>query len=107
MKPCIYVIAGNRSEFDEWCRSNMVSSHSPLIRYVGEGQGDMLRGLRNPNIIPYGSYHERRDFIELEELIRTLNRPIGPQIIYVEVEPPKRVMILNELRDRIVNWQQN
>ena len=105
----IFVIAGNVREFHEWCRKNMISHQSPLVCYIGEGEGyHRLQGQHNPQIVPYGTYRDRRDFYELEDLARNLSRAAAPQLVYVEVERPKKIPkppVFEEAEPRLVNWQ--
>ena len=89
-----YVIAGKYNEFVEWCQEKKVSPHSPLVEYVSEGTGGRtLRGLQQPEIIVCGTYRDRKDFQELEEIVRHVSRPPEPEvrIVYVEKETPEPI----------------
>lgn len=91
MSQKIFVIAGNIREFEEWCRQNIISKHSPLLKYVSDIND--LRGTRNPVVYWIGTFGKRRDFQELSELHRYLTAPPQPKIIYVGTEPKKKQSI--------------
>lgn len=102
----IYVIAGNYREFADWCQANWVSPHSPLVQHVSEGQGmQALRGTLNPEVICIGTYRQRKDFFELENIVRERTRP-AVQIVYVDKpeEPKKPVEFVQEFA-RKVAWR--
>ena len=102
-----YVITGTCREFECWCRENMVSTHSPLVCYIGEGESYKLQGLRNPSIVVYGNYHDRPDFRSLESMVRAISRPPEPKIVYIERDPPKKEVDQSSYQPgrRIVNWE--
>jgi hypothetical protein len=84
-----YVVAGNCREFEEWCHEKMVSKHSPLVQYIPEFQAEViLVGTKNPDVICYGTYNDRKDIVEVNNVIRNRCRP-EIKIVYVEVEPKK------------------
>jgi hypothetical protein len=85
-----YIIAGNYNEFRTWCLYHKVSTGSPLVEYIPEGQGEkILRGLRNPEVEVIGTYRDRKDFSELENVVRIVCRPeVTIQTVY-EKETPK------------------
>lgn len=89
----VYVIAGRYNEFEEWCQEKKISTHSPLVEYVSEGMGHMLRGLQQPEILVIGTYRNRKDFRELTEIVRVVSRSPEPmvKIIYIEKETPKPI----------------
>ena len=91
MKPT-YIIAGNFNEFAQWCREKMVSSSSPLVKYISENEGpQVLAGIKNPEIICFGTYNKRRDVRELENIVRERSQTevrVVEKIIYRE--PPKK-----------------
>jgi hypothetical protein len=99
-----YVIAGNYNQFVDWCAQNRVSHSSPLVSFVTGPE--CLRGLHNPEIVVTGTYRERKDFHELNMIVRDVCRPPEPQIVYVEVPAkPKPVVLLSMMSGRLVNWQ--
>jgi hypothetical protein len=101
----IYVIAGTFDQFVDWCRENMVSKNSPLVCYIPEGQGrEILSGTMNPEIVCQGTFRQRRDFFELEALVRDCTKP-QTEIVYVEVpEKPKPVKFVEEFTRKIA-WR--
>jgi hypothetical protein len=105
MKP-VYVIAGNNREFEQWCRENRVFSSSPLVRYISEFEGPrLLRGVKSPQIISYGTYYMRKDFRELNDLIRERTRPeVIVKIVYMEA-PKKEVSFSDVECFRKVAWR--
>ena len=103
MKP-LYIIAGNSREFEQWCLENRVAPSSPLVSYVSDA--NRLRGLRNPEIVSTGTYRTRKDFHELNSIVRNVCKPEEPKIVYVEVPvKPKPVVFLHTFGSRLVNWQ--
>lgn len=108
----IYVIAGNYREFSNWCLENKVSTSSPLVEYVStEGAGLRTISRNNPEIICIGTYRQRRDFEELEHVIRERTRPVvqiveKPVYVYVEkpAEPKKPVEYVQEFARKIA-WR--
>jgi len=104
-----YVIAGNYDQYVNWCREYRVSPSSPLVCYIAERDGERtLAGIRNPEIVCVGTYRDRRDFRELEMLIRDRNRPMEPKVVYIEVPAkpvPKPRVSFVQVGSRICNWQ--
>ena len=102
-----YVIAGNYDQFVDWCSKNRVSSSSPLVSYVSGPE--CLLGLQNPEVIVTGTYRERKDFQELDSVVRDVCRPAQPQLVYVEVpvkpKPVEKPMVFFQMAGRLVNWQ--
>jgi len=104
MKP-IFVIAGNHREFHFWCNENRVSSSSPLVKYIPEGEGNrVLFGIKNPEIVCFGTYNQRKDFRELENLVREKTR-VEVQVKIVYVEPPKKKVEFVGECFRKVSWR--
>ena len=104
MKP-IFVIAGNSREFSNWCLENRVSASSPLVRFIGDGEGPkILSGIKNPEIVCFGTYNRRRDFRELENLVREKTR-VEVQMKIVYVEPPKKTLEFVGEGFRKVQWR--
>jgi hypothetical protein len=104
----IFVIAGNYNQFVDWCRDIAVSPHSPLVKYIAEGEGQIaLSGTRNPEVISIGTYRQRKDFQELEILVRSRTYP-EIKIVYVdkpvESKPVKPMEFLGELTRKIA-WR--
>lgn len=102
----IYVIAGNYREFESWCQEKLVSRHSPLVHYVSEGQGPQaFYGTVSPEVVCVGTYRKRKDFFELENIVRERTRPVV-QIVYVDKpeEPKKPVEYVQEFARKIA-WQ--
>jgi hypothetical protein len=98
----IYVIAGNPREFAQWCHEKLVSPHSPLVCYVEGVQS--LKGLRDPTLVTYGTYYNRKDYGDLENLVRYICRPPKPSIVYVEM-PPKPPILTPISGKRFVAWK--
>ena len=65
-----FVIANGFSQFRSWCRENKVSPDSPLVCYIADGEADKLRGIRNPTVVYYGTYYERKDFFDIKEFVQ-------------------------------------
>ena len=104
MKP-IFVITGNFREFNAWCLEKRVSASSPLVKFIPEGEGcKILSGIKNPEITVFGSYNQRKDFLELENLIREKTHvEVHVKIVYVE--PPKKPIEFVGECFRKVSWR--
>jgi hypothetical protein len=94
-----YVIAGNNHEFEAWCIEKRVAPSSPLVQYIPEFDGPkILSGIKNPEIICFGAYNRRRDFRELERLVREKSRP-EVRIVYVQAPKlEKKLEVVSEYR---------
>ncbi len=61
------VIAGNRRQFLRWCETEGIDAYSHNIRYIAEP--DQLRGLRNYTVERVGTWFERDDLHEIDQLL--------------------------------------
>ena len=101
----VFVIAGNSREFNNWCLEKRVSASSPLVKFIPEGMGlQILSGIKNPKIVAFGTYSQRKDFFELNNLIREKTRPeVHMKIVYVD--PPKKIEEFTGKYIRKVSWR--
>ncbi len=69
------VIAGNYSEFSEWCKNIGINIKNPLIRYIEQDTGIFtLYGYRDLNVAYVGTYYKRNDISDIEKFIATRRR---------------------------------
>ena len=59
----VLVFAGNYRQAQEYAREHGLERW----RYAADARS--IYGLRNPDVRKVGTYYERRDFLEIEELI--------------------------------------
>lgn len=69
----LYVIANGYVQFLEYCRFNKVNPHSHMVVYVDDAK--KICGVINPNVVFYGTYHDRKDINELKDIIKAHSRP--------------------------------
>ena len=89
----IFIVAGNRNEFNEYIRKDAAERYNSdtsasLSDYVFVSGSDNLRGYQNPRGKFIGSYKTRSDLLEIVEVIAMCN-----------ADPPSK---FNELYDRVV-----
>jgi hypothetical protein len=66
----LFIIAGNREEFDNYVIRKRMMGHNCDFRYVYGV--DMLRGLQRIRGFYVGSYQERNDWPEIDFVIKTI-----------------------------------
>jgi hypothetical protein len=67
----VAVIAGSYDQFLHWCREQAVSPHSPDVLYATP---ESLRGRSDLEVRRVGTWAERRDLAEIENVLRYVNR---------------------------------
>jgi hypothetical protein len=71
----LFIIAGNREEFDNYVIRKRMMGHNYDFRYVYDA--DMLRGLQRIRGFYVGSYQERIDWPEIDIVIKTIKASGG------------------------------
>ncbi len=66
----LFIIAGNREEFDNYVIRKRMMGHNYDFQYVYDA--DMLRGLQRIRGFYVGSYQERNDWPEIDIVIKTI-----------------------------------
>ena len=66
----LFIIAGNREEFDNYVIRKRMMGHNYDFRYVYDA--DMLRGLQRIRGFYVGSYQQRIDWPEIYIVIKTI-----------------------------------
>jgi hypothetical protein len=65
-----FVICGNRAEYMDFCTKKVNSGkHEDFLDFIYVNEPKMLRGHRNPQGYFYGSWRERKDILEIIEII--------------------------------------
>lgn len=57
----LFVIAGNRAQYDDWCRRAVAACRYPDTYYVYVSGVDTLRGYSDPDGICVGTWQQRPD----------------------------------------------
>ena len=65
------VIAGRYPEYAEWCRERGISPRTGPAFYVTLAS---LRGRRDVEVVRVGTWPEREDLPEIEEMLAVINR---------------------------------
>lgn len=65
------VIAGNYREFTDWCREQGISPRDPGVLYATP---ESLRGHNDVEVRRTGSWAERDDLADIEDVLRLVNR---------------------------------
>jgi hypothetical protein len=69
IKPKVYVLAGNHQQFIYWLRQ-----HYEMLKYkeyVYISGPEVLLGTRNPKVVYYGSWIDRKDVNDIMDTIRS------------------------------------
>lgn len=66
------VIAGTYSQFLDWCRERGLNPRSRDLIFVLSA--DWLQGQRDLEVVRTGTWADRRDLDEIEDMLRAVNR---------------------------------
>lgn len=74
----IFIVAGNYQQFRAWCLDNHRSPQDPKITFISEGAAPRyLYGTRDPQVLWYGTWQQRKDINEIIECVRLRYLPTG------------------------------
>ena len=62
------ILAGNYRQFLDWCKEEGVDPRTRSIRYIHDVHS--ILGMRDYEVIRYGTYYERKDFNDIEDEIK-------------------------------------
>jgi hypothetical protein len=65
----LYILAKNNQEFKYFCFVNGLNPGSRFIHYIIDAQRQ-LQGTKEPRVVYYGRYHERKDYLEIAAMLR-------------------------------------
>ena len=112
-----YIVAGNRQEFDVYCRRKFdecvsVEPRMKPLNYVYIDSADRLRGLSEVHGFKIGTYKQRPDINEIERMIFVINSKTPQTSPSVSVGYPLKgnsfsTIIFDEvapIKDEVYKW---